>query len=139
MEVANKKPLGEVSLPPLRNTVDPRYLKCLIYRTLLQLEKFIQFLGHLARYQSKNSRYLESRHLEFLPMSNKFFGPLSSFLLLSQTFPKISKTFCHFFSQISLFSTLADTIPVIVPATINKNFQIEFFPFFLIECFDSIF
>ena len=52
--------------------------------------------------------FRNSWYLEFLPMSNKFPGPLSRFLSLSQIFPKICKPFCNFSSQ-SLFPTPTGT------------------------------
>ena len=84
----------------LRITADFRYLEYSISQTLLYLEQYIRSLGHLALDQSKKlSVYLKSQYFEFLPMLNKLSGPLSSFLLLSQTSS----------SQISLFSTSAST------------------------------
>ena len=70
-------------------TVDSRFLEYSISRTLLYLEQFIQFLGHLTLDQSKNSRYLESQYLKF---SNKFSDLLSNLELFSK-FPKLFSIF----------------------------------------------
>ena len=55
--------------------------------------------------KAKNSWYFESHYLKLLHMSNNFFGPLSSFFSLSQTFPKISKVFQFFLSNQSFFNS----------------------------------
>ena len=73
-------------------------------------------------------------------MLNKFFfGLLSGFLSLRQTFPQYFQRFYNFSSQISPLSTPPGTIAATVPARMSKVSQIEFFVFFLIEYFDSIF
>ena len=113
-----------------------------IYQNILQLTHFIsnaqylQFcsiqnnlpdplvIQHLIK--AKNSRYLKSRYLEFLHVSNKFPGPLSSFLSLSQTFSKISKSFCNFSSEISIFQTTTATFAAILPSRM-KDAQIDLF------------
>ena len=103
------------------------------------LSGIIYPVQYLAFDQSKKiSQYLESRYLEFLPMSNKLSGFLSSFFSLSQIFPKISKTFCNFSSQISqivFFSTPARTITATVPARMSEESLVEFF----LSFFDRMF
>ena len=88
--------------------------------------------GHLTLDQSKKN----SRYLEFL---EQIFGTLEQYSLVVSNFPKISKTFYNFCSQISLFSTPAGTTTAIVSAKMIKDWQIDFFSLFIIEYFDSIF
>ena len=76
---------------------------------------------------SVNSRFLESWYLQFLPKSNKFSGPLCSFILLSPNFFKISKMLFNFFSPVALFTTAASAIAAIVPARMSKDSQVNYF------------
>ena len=124
----------------LWGTVNSRYLADWTSRTLLYLKQFIPSLVHLALDQSKHSRYFKTRYLKFFLMPNNFYGLLSSFLSLSQTFSKTFTTFCSFSSNISLFSNRAGTISSIVAARISEDSQIYFFfVLFFVECFTSIF
>ena len=109
-------------------TVESSYLEYSISWALLYLEQIRLFIGHLALDQSKI--LLVSQ----IP-SNIFSGPLSSFLSLSSTFSWTFKTFWNFYSQISLFSTLASTVAAIAPGRRSKDSQIEFFFLF----FDRMF
>ena len=110
------------------DTVESSYLEYSISWALLYLEQIRLFIGHLALDQSKI--LLVSQ----IP-SNIFSGPFSSFLSLSSTFSWTFKTFWNFYSQISLFSTLASTVAAIVPGRRSKDSQIEFFFLF----FDRMF
>lgn len=117
----------------LWGTVNSRYLADWTSRTLLYLKQFIPSLVHLALDQSKHSRYFKTRYLKFFLMPNNFYGLLSNFLSLSQTFSKTFTTFCSFSSNISLFSNRAGTISSIVAARISEDSQIYFF-FVLFFC-----
>ena len=102
------------------DTVESSYLEYSISWALLYLEQIRLFIGHLALDQSKI--LLVSQ----IP-SNIFSDPLSSFLSLSSIFSWTFKTFWNFYSQISLFSTLASTVAAIVTGRRSKDSQIEFF------------
>lgn len=124
----------------LWGTVNSRYLADWTSRTLLYLKQFIPSLVHLALDQSKHSRYFKTRYLKFFLMPNNFYGLLSNFLSLSQTFSKTFTTFWSFSSNISLFSNRAGTISSIVATRISEDSQIYFFfVLFFVECFTSIF
>lgn len=85
------------------DTFDSHFLKsrCLKLSPISNKLSDLLVISHLII--AKNSRYLDSRYLEFLLMLNKFSDPLSSFFALFQTF---SKTFCKFSTQIRLFQFL---------------------------------
>ena len=95
-------------------------------------------------FRQKNSRYLESRYLEYLGRSNKIVGTLDDFLSFSQTFvlkfrPKlessnvlfdhITKVFSFSSDIFALFSSYGDEIRSLtleIETFLNKE-QTDFF------------
>ena len=93
----------------------------------------------VALYQSKNfsiTRFSISQNFTY---ANQLSGSLSSFLLLSQNFLKICKTFCNIYSHVRLFSTPVSPTAATVPRKRIKEPQIKVFCSFFNQMFWFVF
>ena len=93
----------------------------------------------VALYQRKNFSITRFSISQIFTYIKQLSWSLSSFLLLSQSFPKICRTFCNIYSQVRLFSTPVSRTAAIVPGKWLKTLKLKFIILFLIKCFDSFF